>query len=262
MRIFRFLLLFLAGVTFAGVPAVAGEKIGVVLMHGKNRTASEKSPIGKLAYALEVADFIVAAPDMPWSRSRGFDRTYAETMAEIDRAVANLKDKGATKIVVGGHSLGANAALGYGARREGLAGILAIAPGHTIDGDGFHNLVDYDYRRAKEMVAAGKGDEETGFKDVNQGMKSTKTMKAKVYLSWFDPEGSAPMPKNAANLKPGTPLMWIIGERDRLMMKRGKGYAFAKAPAHDKSAYVVIGGGHKATPTKGKKEIIAWLKGL
>jgi len=108
MRIFRFLLLLLAGVTFAGVPAVAGEKIGVVLMHGKNRTASEKSPIAKFAYALEVADFIVA---------------------EIDRAVANLKDKGASKIVVGGHSLGANAALGCGARREGLAGILAIAPG-------------------------------------------------------------------------------------------------------------------------------------
>ena len=44
--------------------------------------------------------------------------------------------------------------------------------------------------------------------------------------------------------------------------ERGKEYAFAKAPAHDKSAYDVIGGGHKATPTKGKKEIITWLKGL
>jgi pimeloyl-ACP methyl ester carboxylesterase len=164
--------------------------------------------------------------------------------------------------VVGGHSLGANAALGYGARREGLPGILAIAAGHTIDGDGFHNLIDYDYRRAKEMVAAGKGDEETGFKDVIQGIKSTKAMKAKVYLSWFDPEGPAPISKNAAILKPGTPLMWIIGERDRLMIKRSKEYASAKAPAHEKSAYVVIGDGHKATPTKGKKEIIAWLKGL
>lgn len=264
MRIFRFLLVLLAGLAFAGFPAVvgAGEKIGVVLMHGKGRTAGEKSPIGKLAYALEVADFIVVAPDMPWSRSRGFDRTYAESMAEIDKAVAKLKDKGATKIVVGGHSIGANAALGYGARREGLAGILAIAPGHTIDGDGFHKLVDFDYRRAKEMVAAGKGEEETGFKDVNQGRKSTKTMKAKVYLSWFDPEGPAPMPKNTANLKPGTPLMWIIGEKDRLMMERGKEYAYAKAPAHDMSAYVVVKGGHGATPMKGKKEIIDWLKGL
>lgn len=266
MRIFRFLLILLAAFAFAGFPfgagVGAGEKIGVVLMHGKGGTAREKSPIGKLAYQLEVADFIVVAPDMPWSRSRGFDRTYAESMAEIDEAVAKLKSMGATKIVVGGHSLGANAALGYGARRPGLAGILAIAPGHFIDSNGFHDLVDYDYRRAKEMVAAGKGDEESGFKDVNQGKKSTKTMKAKVYLSWFDPEGPAPMPKNAANLKPGTPLMWIIGEKDRLLMKRGKEYAFAKAPAHPKNAYVVVKGGHGATPMKGKKKIIAWLKGL
>ena len=105
--------------------AGAGDKVGVVLMHGKNRTAKAKSPIGKLMYELEVADFIVIAPDMPWSRTRGFDKTYVESMAEIDKAVAKLRDKGATKIVVGGHSIGANAALGYGARREGLAGILA-----------------------------------------------------------------------------------------------------------------------------------------
>ena len=190
-------------------PAGAGDKIGVILMHGKGGTSREKSPIGRLAYALDVADIIVVAPDMPWSRSRGFDRTYAESMAEIGKAVAELKEKGATKIVVGGHSIGANAALGYGARHEGLAGILAIAPGHIIDSDGFQKIVDYDYRRAKEMVVAGKGDKESDFKDVNQGKKSTKTMKAKIYLSWFDPEGPASMPKNTANLKPGTPLMWI-----------------------------------------------------
>jgi len=262
MRYLAILIILVLPVSTMSFPADAGEKIGVLLMHGKNGTASEKSPIGKLVYQLEVADFIVIAPDMPWSRSRGFDRTYAESMAEIDEAVSTLKDTGATKIVVGGHSLGASAAIGYGARRQGLAGILAIAPGHTIDGDGFHKLVDYDYRRAKEMVAAGKGDEETGFKDVNQGKKSTKTMKAKIYLDWYDPEGPAPMPKNAANLKLGTPLMWIIGERDCLMMNRGKEYAFAKAPAHPKNAYVVVKGGHGATPKIGADKIIAWLRAL
>ena len=256
------LILFVVAVAMSAPLFFAGDKVGVVLMHGKSGTAREKSPIGKLKYALEVAGFIVVAPDMPWSRSRGFDRTYRESMAEIDEAVATLKDKGATRIVVGGHSLGANAALGYGARRSGLAGVLAIAPGHTIDGDGFHRLVDYDYRRAKEMVAAGKGGEEADFKDINQGKRSTKTMTAKVYLSWFDPEGPAPMPRNAANLKPGTPLMWIIGEKDRLLMERGKDYAFAEAPAHPKNAYVVVEGGHKWTPREGKGEIIAWLKGL
>ena len=261
MRCLAILIILVLPLSNMSFQAAAGEKVGVVLMHGKSGRVREKSPIGKLKHALEVADFIVVAPDMSWSRSRGFDRTYAESMAEIDKAVAKLKDKGAIKIVVGGHSLGANAALGYGARHEGLAGILAIAPGHTIDTDGFQKKVDYDYRRAKEMVAAGKGDEETGFKDINQGKKSTKTMKAKVYLSWFDPEGPAPMPKNTANLKPGTPLMWIIGEKD-FMMKRGKQYAFAKAPAHPKNTYVVVKGGHKWTPREGKDEIIAWLKGL
>lgn len=92
-----------------------------------------KSPIGKLASALKGAGFLVVAPDMPWSRSRGFDKTYEETMAEIDDAVERLKEAGATKIVVGGHSIGANAALGYGARREGLAGVTVIAPDHVVE---------------------------------------------------------------------------------------------------------------------------------
>jgi len=263
MRTFRFFWVLLAALAFAGSPveAGAGEKIGVILMHGKGGTAKSKSPVGKLKSALENADIIVIAPDMPWSRSRGFDKSYEDSMAEIDEAVKDLKSDGATKIVVGGHSIGANAALGYGARRGGLAGILAIAPGHINEDQGFQDQIDHDYRRAREMVAAGKGGDEAGFKDVNQGRKSIKEMTAKTYLSWFDPEGPAPMPKNAANLKPGTALMWIIGEDDR-MHDRGEDYAYAKAPKHPKSAYVVVGGGHKATPTKGKKEIIAWLKGL
>ncbi|NQV85149.1 MAG: alpha/beta hydrolase [Rhodospirillales bacterium] len=264
MRAVRFLLVFCAVFGFTGLlgfQAVADEKIGVVLMHGKGGTAKSKSPVGKLAAKLEGAGFLVAAPDMPWSRSRGFDKSHTDSMKEIDEAVANLKSDGATKIVVGGHSIGANAALAYGARRDGLAGVLAIAPGHTIDTQGFQDNIDSDYKRAKEMVAAGKGDDDAEFKDYNQGRSSTLDIPAAIYLSWFDPEGPASMPVNAKNLKPGTPLMWIIGEDDR-MMERGEDYVFAKAPKHDKNAYVVIGGGHKATPTKGAKKIIEWLKGL
>ena len=111
------------------------------------------------------------------------------------------------------------------------------------------------------MVAAGKGGDEGEFKDSNQGRSSTLSTTAEIYLSWFDAEGPAVMPINAGNLKAGTPLMWIISENDG-MAERGEDYAFAKGPAHDKNAYVVIGGGHKATPTKGAKKIIRWLKGL
>ncbi len=264
MRTFHFLLILLTAFAFAGSPAgveaVAGEKIGVVLMHGKRGTARERSPLGPLIYRLGVEDFLVSAPDMPWHRERWLDKDHKQSMAEIDAVVADLKSRGATKIVVGGHSMGANAALGYGARRNGLAGVLAIAPGHFNGDDDFQLMLDHDYQRAQEMVDAGKGEDVAVFRDANQRKEWKGEFKARIYLSWYDPQGPASMPKNAAGLKPGTALMWIVGGKDS--SGRGKHYAFERAPAHPKNAYVIVPGGHRDTPEEGADKIIAWLKRL
>lgn len=242
-------------------PSAADERIGVVLMHGKGGTVTPRSPVGLLAGALDDAGFLVAAPDMPWSRSRYLAKTYEESMAEIDAAVERLKSEGAAKIVVGGHSMGANAALGYAARRTGLAGVIAIAPGHAPELGRSHSLLGGSVKKAAELVAAGNGGNKGDFLDVNQGKTSTIRTRAEIYLSWFDPSGLAVMPRNAADIRPDTPLLWVVGRLDR-MFARGEGYAFAKAPANPKSSYVVVPGGHKATPVKGKKMIIDWLKSL
>lgn len=242
-------------------PLQAAEKVGVLLMHGKWGTSFPKSPIGKLTHSLERKGFLVLAPDMPWSRERGYDKTFEESMTEIDEKVEELRKKGATKIVVGGQSMGANAALGYGARRDGLSGILAIAPGHIPEVNEFQNKIDHDWKRAKEMVESGNGDQKEKFNDLNQGKKRKKKMRAEVYLSWFDPNGPAVMPVNAANLKSGASLLWIIGGKDS-MYDRGEAYAFSKAPSNTKNAYVVVEGGHKVTPQKGESEIINWLNNL
>lgn len=244
----------------AFAPAQAAEKIGVVLMHGKQGTASPKSLIGPLIGDLKAAGVLVEAPNMPWSKQRYLAKDYEASMQEIDAAVARLKQHGATKIVVAGMSMGANAALGYGARRTGLAGIAAIAPGHVPELAGFQRRVNHDYRRAKAMVDAGHGDKVGSFLDVDQGEAERVNVKARIYLSWFDPNGPAAIPKNTARLKPGTPLLWVVGKRDR-MFGRGRGYAYARAPANAKSAYVVVGGGHKQTPKIAAKEIVAWIKG-
>lgn len=242
-------------------PLKAEEKIGVLLMHGKWGTSSKNSPIGKLATALEGEGFLVSAPDMPWSRDRGLDKSYEESMSEIDGIVSELRSRGASKIVVGGHSIGANAAVGYGSRRDGLAGILAIAPGHIPEVAGFQSRIDNDWERAKEMVSSGKSEERAEFKDLNQGKKTEKDIQADIYLSWYDPAGPAVIPVNVAKLKQGTPLLWIIGEKDR-MFDRGEGYAYSNAPSNTKNAYIVVKGGHKTTPQKGESEIINWLKNL
>jgi len=255
-----FLFVLIVSPFLAAKNSFAGE-IGVILMHGKWGHSSSKSPVGKLKSALKKEGFLVEAPDMPWSKKRLFDKDFEESMSEIDGVVAKLKAKGAKKIVVGGHSIGANAALGYGARRNGLAGVLAIAPGHIPEVGSWKDRFEFDVDEAREMIAGGKGGETMELTDRNQGKDKVLTLKAKVVASWFSPDVGAVMPINAANLKPDTPLMWIIGEKDR-MLERGEEYAYAKAPPHPKSRYQVVGGGHKATPTKGKKEIVEWLRSL
>jgi len=258
-RLFGWALIAAFGAVLVMGATPASAETGIVVLHGKGGKNLGKAPTKILARVLEEKGFLVAAPDMPWQADRIFDKTLDEAMTEIDGIVADLKSRGADKIVIAGHSLGANVAIAYGARREGLAGIAAMAPGHVPEVWG--GRIAGDLARAREMVAAGKGGEKADFDDFNQGRTTTYSLTANIYLSWYDPDGDAVIPKNAAKLKPGTPLLWIVGEQDR-MAERGETYAFAKAPPHPKSSYQVIGGGHKATPKKGRKEILQWLKGL
>ncbi len=237
----------------------ANNGVGVLLMHGKGATAVI---FDELVISLESLGFIVLAPDMPWHELRIWDKSFDESMVEIDGYVAELKRKGAKKIVVGGQSLGASAALGYGARRKGIAGILAIAPGHVPELRGFQRRMDHDWRRALKLVQEGRGDETFDFKDQNQGGVTEVSAKAKDYLSWYDPSGPAVMPSNAMMLHPGTALMWIIGKQDLRNFRRGKSYAFDEAPSHPKSIYVEVDGGHTDAVRTGEDEIIKWLKGL
>ena len=242
------------------VPAHAAD-IGVVFLHGKWGMSGPKSPIGPLTQALEKAGHIVDAPEMPWSRGRAYDRDIEGALAEIDAAVKRLKGKGAQRIIVGGQSLGANVALIYGTRRDGLAGIVVTAPGHTPELAAIKDVVAADFARARKMVTDGKGDVKDKFIDVNQGRQQQVGATARVYVDWMNPDGAAVIPKSVAALKPGVPLLWVVGAEDA-MAKRGEGYAFAKAPAHPKNAYKVIGGGHADAPTGAAQEVVAWLKGL
>lgn len=225
--------------------ASAGDGLGVVLLHGRKAQPTRDSAIGQLADWLTNAGFIVALPEMPWSARRYLDADYEEAMREIDRAVRSLREMGAGRIVVGGHSLGANAAIGYGARRPGLAGIMALAPGHRPESGGSA------WRRAKAMVESGRGESVARF--------GGERMKARIYLSWFAPDGPAVMPNNAPRLT--APLLWIVGKRDPIA-RRGPAYAFAKAPPHPKSRYLVVARGHYDTPVVAEDEIVAWLEGL
>lgn len=247
-------------VAFAGLtqPCRADMQTGVILMHGKDSTARPMSPVGRLASYLR-NNFRVATPDMPWVRDNFLNGTLEQAFAELDSVIAKLKAEGATRIVVGGHSMGADAALAYAAEHPGLAGVLMIAPGHRPDIYAPKNVGTLGQARA--LVKAGTPDKTVSVFDINTGKRGYRDVRADAALSWFDPDGPMVMQNSARKLAPGTPVLFIIGKEDRFH-PIGRELVYDRLPPHPKSAYIVVEGGHKATPVKGRKQIARWLNGL
>lgn len=231
---------------------------GVVVLHGKGGTPT--SGIEGLTEALKAQGALVEAPELPWSARRIYDATYDHAMEEIDVSVEKLKRAGAKKIAVIGHSLGANAAIGYAARRKGLSAVVALAPGHLPEAWALRARTSGAISTAKKLIADGKGDVRRSFPDLAQGIPFSVQATPNVYLSMFDPEGPAVMPKNAEAMEP-VPFLWIAGVADPIVF-HGKDYVFTRGARHPKSRYLVTASMHLSTPFQSRGTIVDWLKGL
>ena len=246
----------------AAVAAANLQGFGIVFLHGKGAWAGGFD--GGILSSLEGEGAVVAKPEMPWSFHRRYGATYDQAMAEIDAAVAGLKRKGASRVVVIGHSLGANAAIGYAARHPELTGVVALAPGHLPEADPLRSHVADAVARAKELVAAGDGNAPQSFPDMAQSIPLTATATATVYLSYFDPDGPAVIPKNAAAIgaqaRP-VPLLWVAGKLDPID-RRGPEYAFDAAAKNPKSKYVEVFAGHLTTPLMAHGQVVEWINSL
>jgi pimeloyl-ACP methyl ester carboxylesterase len=240
----------------AGLPAVPGqaeERIGVVLMHGKQSAPDEHD---SLADAIAAAGYLVERPEMCWSRRRIYDRPYPDCLRDIDTAIDRLKARGAAGLVIAGHSLGANAALAYGAAHRELKGVIALAPGHRPEVLARRPPIAQGLEAARALVAAGRGDSAGAFPDYNGDLAITVRATPRAYLSFFAPDGPALMPANAAKLT--APLLYVVGTADRL--QRGPEEIFAKAPAHSLNRYESLPAGHFATAAAARNVVVAWLK--
>jgi pimeloyl-ACP methyl ester carboxylesterase len=256
-------LLPLAVALFAAAPAAFAQSqplggYGIVVLHGKGGTPT--TGIEGLTESLKKSGALVEAPELPWSARRIYDATYDQAMDEIDASVEKLKKAGARKIAVIGHSLGANAAIGYAARRPGLDAVVALAPGHLPEAWALRARTGGAIAIAKKMIAAGKGNVRRSFPDLAQGIPFSVNATPVVYLSMFDPDGPAVMPKNAKAMPP-VPFLWIAGIADPIVF-HGKDYVYSPAAKHPKSKYMVTASMHLSTPFQSRGTIIDWLRGL
>jgi esterase/lipase len=252
-----FLRLVLAALMLATGTTARAESIGIVLMHGKQGTPGQ---FERMADALETAGFLTERPEMCWSRQRIYDLAYLDCFRDVDLAIARLKERGATAIVVGGQSLGGNGALGYGARHPGLKGIIAMAPAHAPQFIALRPDIAPSLARAQATIAAGKGDQKEIFSDLNTGPGTSTytfdvTTTAKIYVSFFAPDSPAVMGPNAAKLS--APLLMISGNNDPT--QRNAARLFALVPQDPRNRQVSVEADHLGTPAAARAAIASWL---
>ena len=238
-------------------PALAAglQGTGVVFLHGKGVWPGAFD--GGIPGALEAEGAAVASPEMPWSLRRIYGATFDEAMTEIDGAVAGLKAKGASRIVIIGHSLGANAAIAYAARRNAIAAVVALAPGHLPETAEMRARTQEAVAEAKQMMGAGQETRRL-WPDLVQGVPTFALATPATYVSMFDPNGPAVIPKNVAALR-SVPLLWVVGNSDPIFA-RGREYAFARAAKNPMSRYVEVSAGHLLTPRAAQAQVVEWLK--
>lgn len=254
MRVLRYLagLAFLTGVAFA-TPATAADKLGIVLLHGKGGTPGFWRGIEP---ALTAAGYLVESPELCWSRRRIYDRAYLDCLKDVDQASQRLRARGAQEIVVAGFSLGGNAALAYGARREGLKGVIAIAPAPPIEFLSHRPLIAKSLREARDMIAANRGDQPDDFADLNASGYFEVRTTPNIYVSFLAPDSPGVMPDNAAKLK--VPLLIVSGVMDQT--QRSIPYVFARTPARPENWHVTVSADHLGTLDAGRSVMLAWLK--
>ncbi len=234
--------------------------LGIVLIHGKQGMPGQ---FVRMSEGLEGLSYLTERPEMCWSRQRIYDRPYLDCIGEIDGAIARLRSRGATDVVIVGMSLGGNGVLGYGARHDGLKGIVAFAPAHAPEFISRRPDISESLAKAHAAVAEGKGDTPMVFSDVNTGpgtsnIDFTVNVTPKTYLSFFAPDSPGVMPLNAAKLK--APLLLISGTQDQT--QRRAHAIFNAAPANPLNRFVSVEANHMGTPAAGREAMVAWLKEL
>lgn len=254
MRLFSLAMLAATVLGWAGA-AEAGEKLGIILMHGKQGRPDHA--IATLASRLAGAGHLVATPEMCWSRRRIYDKPYGVCLAELDRVADGLRADGATAIVLAGHSLGGNAALGYAAAHP-VKGVVVLAGAHNPERVVNRPEIAESLTKAKTMIAEGRGLETANFNEINAGWTFTVSCTAETYASFFDPAGPAVMATNAARLQ--APLLWVSGDRDT--SQKNAAAIFTHAPAQPLNRHVTVAADHLDTPDAGTDAVLAWLKEL
>jgi len=230
--------------------------MGAVVMHGKG--GSPTKFVVEVAAALEQKGYLVANLDMPWSGSRNYDVDTDRAEKEIDEALAAMKAKGAKKVFVIGHSQGGAFALHYGGKHA-VDGVVAIAPGGSVDSPVYKQFVGESLARARQLVAEGKGAERQRLEDYEGARKNYSVIAVpSAYVTWFDPAGAMNMNRAVRVLPPTVPVLWVSPTGDYPGLRTNASRLYGLLPANPLNRFSQPEATHLGAPAASIPGIIEW----
>lgn len=240
-------------------PAIAEAnpmRIGVVLMHGKGGAPTRL--VADLAASLESRGWLVANLEMPWSGRRDYDVEVGAAEREVETALQGLREQGAQKLFVAGHSQGGVFALYFGGRHV-FDGVIAIAPGGNVGNQLFREKLGDSVASARQLVAEGKGDEKARLADY-EGAKGTYPVitTPAIYLTWFDPAGAMNQTLAVQRMKPQIPVLYVAPRNDYPGLLKVKQQMFGALPANPQTRLYEPDASHVGAPSASIPAIVDW----
>lgn len=240
--------------------------LGIIFLHGKHAGPSNPECSTAKLYNLFKSrfgdKFLYTYKDYPWSYSRNFDLGTAETIEEIHSDVCAIKDRGASCVVLIGHSCGGNGTVQYLSKyKEDVKNVILLAPAHNP-------FSEYAYSCTKNCLNDAKNELKNGSNEpsprivFNWGEAYIKWMPPGIYVDWFDPEGRANMAKTVKKIDQSLNVFMATGA-DTPHDHKAKMFLYNRLRKTGKSQYHIIpDANHKTVVGASFPLIVQWLASL
>jgi dienelactone hydrolase len=127
----RALTLMVLAAAVAGPAQAQSKDCALLLLHDRGGSTAPASALGRKLQSVCTAK----AVEMPWSERRN-ERDPRAAWPELARHIKELRQQGATRVLVGGWGFGANAALAFAGASNDADGVIVLAPEAEASGLG------------------------------------------------------------------------------------------------------------------------------
>jgi pimeloyl-ACP methyl ester carboxylesterase len=234
---------------------------GYLLLHGKNSGPNLSiCSMNPVADRMKQQGLLYDHTTHSWGLGRVFQEPFERCLDDVAAGIQRLRNQGATRIHLVGHSLGGNVAFFFATRFSDFKSIVALAPAHNTHISRFNMWSQWSRNKAQSLLDAGN-DAPADFIDV--AMLETYIIQCvpSAYLSYLDPQGNTVMTKNVRRFQEPVHLFIGSGSNDMTQVNV-KELLFDPARKTSASQLVETGDDHLTVAINTYEKWVRWCEDL